>query len=719
MAAMAARRNREAAGEEGSRFADLARRFRSGLPALLLVVGVAVAYVPALRAGFVWDDDFYVTDNPTLRDAAGLGRIWLKTDANPQYYPVTFTTFWLQYRVGGIDPFGYHLLNVLLHAGSALLLWRVLRKLRIPGALLAGWIFGLHPVMVESVAWVTERKNVLSGILFLVSALLFLRFSLGDGEEGRASDRPAGPRRLAALSLALFVLALLAKSVTATLPVALALLIVWKRRRVTREEAVWLGAMLAIGAGMGLLTARLESLQVGARGADWSLTAVQKTLLASRLIVFYLGKLVWPSKLAFFYERWAIDAGNPAAYLFPAAIAAAAAALWRLRRRIGGGPLVAFLYFGIVLFPALGFFRVYPMRYSWAADHFQYLAALGPIALLSAALAVVSANWAAGDRRARTAAAIPVLALLGALTWRQAGDYRDLETLWRRTVEKSPRAFTAHCALAGLLGREGDGEGAARHFELAIEAKPDYADALNSLGTIRAGQRRVTEAIDLYRRALRAAPENAIVHYNLAGALEASGRADEAMAEFETAIRCSPDPSKLGNDVWLALYRRGMLSPPPGRAQRGLARLLAERGRARDAIGHYRLALTEDPSSRESLLEMGRLLTDTGDQEEAAHCFESALRLEPRDPAAHLEMGLVQERRGDLSRALLEYRETIRLDPRSAVAHHNLAVVLLRTGDTAGAWRETLMAKAGGLEARPEFLRELSSRMPRPPTAPP
>ncbi len=525
-------------------------RFRAALPALLLAAALLVAYAPALDAGFVWDDDFYVTANDTLRDLAGLKRIWLETDANPQYYPVTFTTFWLQYRVHGAAPFGYHIVNVLLHAASAVLLWRILRSLRVPGALLAGWIFALHPVMVESVAWVTERKNVLSGVLYLSAALLYLRFSLGDADSGPAGTRPAGTRRLALLSLLLFALALLAKSVTATLPVALCLVVLWKRRRLPREDALWLGAMLAIGVAMGILTAWIEWHQVGAGGAEWTLTLAQKCLLAGRVVAFYLGKLVWPASLSFFYDRWTVDPGDPVQYLFPLAALAVLVTLRLARRRIGDGPLVASLYFIVTLAPVLGFFRVFPMKYSWVADHFQYLAGIGPIALF-AATATLTFRGRAGPRLA-LAAALPLVLVLGVLAWKQAHDYHDIETLWTRTVERTPSAWAAQYALGNLCDERGDVEGAIRHHELALKAKPDYAEAFNNLGAIRAGQRRTAEAIDLYRHAIRAKPELAIAHYNLARSLEAEGRIDETIEALKEAIRRSPDPS--ANLVVIGFY---------------------------------------------------------------------------------------------------------------------------------------------------------------------
>ena len=293
-----------------------------------------------------------------------------------RYYPLVHTVFWVEHRLWGEAPLGYHLLNVLLHFCSALLLARVLRQLELPGAWLAAALFALHPVQVESVAWITELKNTLSGLCCLASALAYLRF-----------DRER-KRLFYLLSLGLFTAGLFAKTVIATMPAALLLLFMWRRKKLRwKEEVAPLAPFFIAGIGLGLLTAWVERTQVILTAASAShLSFMQRCLLPGRALWFYLAKLIWPHPLIFIYPRWEVSGAVWWQFLFPAAALALAAALWRWRRRLGGGPLVALLFFAGTLFPALGFFDVYPFRYSFVADHFQYLACIGPLALAGAGL---------------------------------------------------------------------------------------------------------------------------------------------------------------------------------------------------------------------------------------------------------------------------------------------------------------------------------------------
>ncbi|HUI07690.1 MAG TPA: hypothetical protein VL486_11875 [Verrucomicrobiae bacterium] len=245
---------------------------RCWLLATALVVLVLVAYLPALRGGFLWDDNAYVTENQALRTPNGLGEIWFKPGTTPQYYPLVFTSFWLEYRLWRLQPFGYHLVNVLLHAANAVLLWRVLRRLEIAGAWWAAAIFALHPVMVESVAWVTERKNVLSCLFYLLAALAYFRFRpLTNGSVVRARDWRFYP-----LSLAFFLCALLSKTVTCSLPAVLVLLLWWKGGRIEKRDARALAPLFGLGAALGLMTVWWEERLVGAGGAEWTLSFVQR-----------------------------------------------------------------------------------------------------------------------------------------------------------------------------------------------------------------------------------------------------------------------------------------------------------------------------------------------------------------------------------------------------------------------------------------------------------
>jgi protein O-mannosyl-transferase len=337
---------------------------------LLLLAVILLAYQPVWHAGFVWDDDNYVTKNRTLHDLSGLRQIWFDTKATPQYYPLVYTTFWVEYHVWKLNPLGYHIVNELLHALGAILLWRVLKRLELPGAWLAAAIFALHPVNVESVAWITERKNVLSGVFFFAAAWAYLRFA---GETGSQKRR----RGWWLAGLLLFVCALLSKTAACSLPVVLLLARWWKQKRLEWGDVLPLVPFFVVGLGLGLQTAWLEKHHVGAGGAEWSASFAERWLIAGRALWFYAGKLFWPVNLTFVYPRWQLDVGIWWQWLFPAGALATVATLWFGRKKFGGGPLAAILIFASTLFPILGFLNVYYMRYSFVADHFQYFAEIG------------------------------------------------------------------------------------------------------------------------------------------------------------------------------------------------------------------------------------------------------------------------------------------------------------------------------------------------------
>jgi protein O-mannosyl-transferase len=580
---------------------------------LLLAAATVLAYLPALSAGFVWDDDSHVTDNPTLRSLAGLRRIWTEPGATPQYYPLTHTSFWVEYRLWGPRPFGYHLDNVLLHVINALLVVALLRLLGVPGAWLAGFLFALHPVNVESVAWVSERKNVLSAAFYLAAALAYLRFAPpggGLGERGR--------RRYYLLFLGTFLAALLSKSVTATLPAALLLVPYWKRGRLARRDVTPLSLPLAMGVAAGLVTVWLEAHHVGAVGGSWDLAPAERILVAGRALWFYLGSLAWPVDLAFIYPRWKLDPASARQLLYPVAAVAVLAGLFWERRRIGRGPLVAALFFAGTLVPALGFFNVYPFRFSFVADHFQYLACLGPLALAGAAGAAVVARWP----RPATAVAAVVLSVLGLLSWQRAHAFADEETLWRDTLRRNPGAWMAHLNLGALLDRSGRVDEAYRHYALALQAKPDLAGGWNNLGEAAERLGRPEEALEDFAKALRLDPGNVDATMNRANALFAMGRLDEAAAGYRRVVELRPDHAAAHNNLGALLLAQGDAAGAAVQleaavaAQPGFARAWATLGAAYEALGRpaaaavaYRRAVALEPGNRraaEGLARVGR-----------------------------------------------------------------------------------------------------------------
>ena len=536
---------------------------------IVMVACVIAAFWPTLHAGFIWDDDVYVTNNVTLRSLDGLRRIWLERGAIIQYYPLTFTAFWLEYHVWGLDPLGYHVVNVLLHSANALLVWRLLGRLEVPGAYLAGLIFAVHPMQVESVAWVTERKNVLSGLFYLLALGTYLRAMRLDGTG--PSHRPA--LRLEIVALILFACALLSKTVTMTLPGVIAMLIVWKRDRIERHELVRLSGPLALGLILSLNTAIMEKFYVGAVGKEWDLSFAERLLVAGRALWFYLRKLAWPTDVVFIYPRWTLDAFQWWQWCFPVAAVLVGALLFGWRRSIGSGPFVAAFYYAGTLVPALGFFSVYPMRYSFVANHFAYLAMIGPIALAASAGARFAARVPRAPRESLRVGAMALIFILVVLSNSEARNYRDLPTLWARTIARNPDCSMCYQNLGLALASVGRVPEAIAQFEAALRLKPDNATAHTTLGIALASVGRVPEAIAQFEAALRLKPDYAEAHNNLGFALASVGRVPEAITQYEEALRLKPDlaggrtPKTIARlkDA-LLLQQQGRQSGPSGEA---------------------------------------------------------------------------------------------------------------------------------------------------------
>jgi len=486
-------------------------------------MATVLAYGPAVGNGFIWDDDDYVTDNQTLRTVDGLKHIWLDRGAVPQYYPLTHTTFWIEYQLWGEWPAGYHTVNILLHALAGVLLWRLLLRLDVRGAWLIAAVFALHPVMVESVAWITERKNVLSGVLAIASLIAYRRFKPGgDG------------RRFYALSLLCYACALLSKSVTVTLPPVILLLTWWKSGRITRRDVMPTLPMFAIGLAAGLNTIWMERHVVGAQGEIFDLGLLDRVLVAGRALWFYAGKMVWPHNLTFIYPRWTIDPAAWWQWLYPAAAIAVMIVLFLLRKRIGRGPLTAVLLFAGTLFPALGFFDVYPMRFSFVADHFNYLSSIGVIAIVVSLLVRLPGAPIAGG---------VILIALGAVTWQQTPIYKNHHTLWRDTIVKNDQAVIAYTNLGIARTDAGAYDEAQELLERALDLDPDNRLTLNALGNVHKQAGRLPEAIPFYRRAIEANELFAVPRVNLAAALYQLDPDDgEVEAQLHRAIETIPKP---------------------------------------------------------------------------------------------------------------------------------------------------------------------------------
>lgn len=591
----------------------------------LLFALVLLTYAPAMMAGFIWDDDQYVTDNIHLQTAGGLWRIWFEPGATPQYYPLVFSTFWVECRLWGLNPAGFHVVNILLHALNAVLLFRALSTLQVPGAFFAAALFAVAPVHVESVAWVSERKNVLSGMFYLLAFLAYWRF-VCRGEDGDASH---SARRWQdyVLSLVLFGCALMSKSVTCSLPAAILLVLWWKKGRLTFRTVIAVLPMFAIGIAAGVHTILMEKHHVGAQGLDWEWSLLERCLIATRILWFYAVKLVWPQPLIFIYPKWQIDTSAWWQYAFGVSFVGMVVWLWLARNRLGRGPLVAVLFFAGTLFPALGFIDVYPMRFSFVADHFQYLASVGLISLMAAAAATAAAKLRLTNTWSLLFVSVVLLAF-GRMSLVRCFDYRNAETLWAATLAKNPDCWMAN----------------------------------HNLASIRFQQQRFNEALTLFQNALRheandepSDEERADFHYCLGATLQSLGKPDEATAHFHKAV----ESFRL-----LAASE----TPPSTVTHNNLGILYGILQQHEDSMRHFQLALEIDPTDPEVNQNLGELYYRLKRFEESAACFRQVLEIEPNNAWAHYNLGTVALTVGRRREATDHLREALRIAPDFAAA---------------------------------------------------
>lgn len=587
----------------------------------LLFAATGLAYRPALHGGMIIDDAEHITA-PALQSLAGLWRIWSVVGATHQYFPVLHSALWLEHRIWGDSLLGYHLTNVLLHAISACLLVAIMRRLALPGAWLAGFIFALHPVCVESVAWISEQKNTLSTVLGLGSVLVYLNF-----DETRR-------RKGYCIALALFILSVLSKSPTVTLPAVLLVIFWWKRGRLQwQRDLLPLLPWFVVGVLLVLPAAGMEKKMVAASTADFSMSLLQRGLLAGRVFWFYLGKLLWPANLIFTYPRWTIDSRSAWQYIFPLAAIVLLAFLLILAPR-KRGPLAAFLIFGGTLFPVLGFLNVYWFIISYVGDHLEYLSALAIIALFASGAASIAGRLPDEIRWTALLPTAALLLILGLLTHIQSAQYRDAETLYRATLARNPTSWVAHYNLGDLLNGIPDRqEEVIAEWEAALQYRPDYPEAQNNLACLLASDPdRVPEAIEHFEAAIRCKPDFADAHANLAAVLSNyPDRIPEAIDQFQAALRYDPDSAETHNNFG------NMLMDIPGRLN--------------DAIDQLETAVQIKPDYAEAHWNLSIALSRIPARvPEAIAQLKIALRLDPDlDGGAQLMQHLQQLQRQRMS----------------------------------------------------------------------
>ncbi len=677
-----------------------------GWGSALIVLLTIAAYLPALRGGFVWDDDDHLTRNLAVTSPGGLRLIWTSL-VLPVYYPVTFTAFWLMFRTWGATPMPYHVVTLALHIANAVMLLFVLQRLKIRAAWMIAAIWAVHPVNVESVAWITELKNTLSGAFFFLTLLSYLRFE---------RDPKLG---LFMVSVLCCAAALLSKSSTVILPAVLLLCSWWQRGRVTGVDAVRSAPFFALSLADSLVAigAQVQEKLGEGQSRDWSLAGPQRLIVAGKDVLFYVSKVLWPRHLTFVYPRWTHDVHVLAAWLPLTGAVVLGALVWRWRQTgWGRASLFGTSYFVVALLPVLGFFDQYYYRYSFVADHFQYLASIGLIGLAVSAGATLCQRTGQWGRSLGALAAAAILLMLGVSTWRQAHVYQDLETLWRDTLAKNPSAWLAHNNLGVVLKNRGKVQEAIEHYEQTLRIKPDFVEAHNNLGAALTQVGKLEDAIGHCEQALRIKPNYAEAHNNLGVALKQVGKLQEAIGHYEQALRIKPGYAEAHYNLGAALelagktqeamehYQQALrIKPDFVEAHYNLGDVLVRLGRIQEAIGHYEQALRIKPDYAEAHNNLGAALWQVGRVQEAVEHLEQALRIKPDYAEAHNNLGSALAGLGRVKEAMGHWEEALRIKPDYVEAHYNLGVALEQAGkleDAIGHYEQALRIRPDYAEAQ-------------------
>jgi tetratricopeptide (TPR) repeat protein len=614
----------------------------SWLLGLALFAAAAAAYVPAMRAGFVWDDDYFV--DYTLRGTKASGRL---ARAGDGLYRIWFTTepmdaSWVQWRLWGPEPAGYHVVNILLHALAAVLIWRILRRLGIGCAFAAALIFAVHPLTAASAAWISELKNTLSLALCAAALLCYLRFDDGAGHGWYAS------------ALALFALALTAKTSVVTLPILLLICAWWRRGRIGRGDILRSAAFFLLSIAMGAATIHFQ--QRGAPGEPLGAGAILSRLAAAGWIIwFYIYKALLPVRLCMIYPKWEVSATAVLSWLPLAAVIACFAVLWRFRRSWARAALMGFGWFVVTLLPVLGILAMAFMKFSLVSDHLLYPALPAVVCLAVAGVGRLLGRLGRRGVWISAGAAAAVVITFFVLTWRRAAVFDSHVSLWRDNLEKNPTAWVAHFNLGVAAMGEEKWEEAEGHYRRALRYRPEYFDARMNLGLVLVGRGKPKEAIEQYHKALEIKKDSPALYSNLGLAYAKLGKLDEAVKNYRKALQIEPDMAV---------------------AHRNFALALAWCCELDGAIEHLRQAVRSDPQAAEARRDLKLAIETRHRLDEEIDRLRRRLSYEPDSAKVHFELGLALVKRGRLERAAEHLVVSVRLNSHHVAAAENLAWLL-------------------------------------------
>ncbi|HUO08546.1 MAG TPA: tetratricopeptide repeat protein [Phycisphaerae bacterium] len=642
-------------------------------PFLAIAVITFLFLMPSIRGMYIWDDSQWLTSNPTIPKSDGLVYIWTKPAESPHYYPLVFSTYWLEYRLWGYGSadangifrgIGYHADNLLLHIGSALLIFAILKRLKLPGGELGAWlaavIFGIHPVNVESVAWVAERKNCLCGVFFFAAMYFGLRFFAVTKEEADALD--AGKFRhhgwgwgWYAATLLFFLCAMLSKTVACIFPPALLVLIWWRRGKITLKEIALTLPIFAIAILMSAVTVSNEAATVGAVGPEFHYSLLQRILIAGNALWFYVQKLLVPTPVMQIYPRFPIVAGQPITaswlYIAPILFPLFLIVLFLLRKRITRGPIAAMLFFAGVLFPALGFLNFYTMVFTFVADHYQYLACIGVIVLAVETLLwiirrlpkIIPTEDPVRFQRLTTGLIIGGIVLsFGTLTYGVSNLYTDSVALWVYNADNNPNNFYVwdNIGTERMHQVPPDEEGARTAYLKAIEIAPNDWRAYHQLGLMYLNANNPERAAEYLDKGEALMPE-----------FVRNGRAN--FFEKQDYNYRSRDPRSEESGDWDQVHSRDYL----------LARNYEDHAQWDKAIASYSAGLQKHPDDAQAWFGLGNCYIGKNDFASAVAAYQKAIAQKPTYSMAYVNMGLALRALHRDKEALDALQTARRLDP--------------------------------------------------------
>ncbi len=619
----------------------------------MLLTAVIVSYSPVWWAGYVWDDDVYSTANPRIIGPLGLKEIWTTSAADIS--PLTITTFWLEHALWGLTPLPYHLVNVFLHAACAVVLWQVLRNLRVPGAWLGAALWALHPVQVESVAWVTETKNAESGLFYLLAALFFLRWLRGrDLRGGGGNGWNYG------LTFLFAVLAMASKSSTVILPLELMLGAWWMEGRWQWRNLVAMGPIFLSSIAASALSVWTQGLNLAETINPQAVrTWPERLIMAGDAVGFYLGKLLWPYPLMAIYPPWRPDAGSVFSY-FPLLAVIGLLAIFWLKRDSWARPwFFVFAYFLMALLPVLGLVDNPIFAYSLVFDHFQYLASMGPLALAGTGLVRSSELIRPEKPWLLPGLGVGWLLVLGIVSWQRAWVYQSEKTLWADAVVKDPNNWVGYYNLGTFSEGNWSPDEKLAWFQKSLAINPDYAPAHNNLGLVLEEKGEIDAATAQFEKALNLDSNYAAARYNVGRMLQQKGQVDAAIGQYEKALEIDPNFAAVHSNLGAGFYQKGQLDA---------------------AMIEFRKAVEIDPNYADAHSNLGACLFQAGRMDEAIVEYQKALAIHPTDAGARRNLGLAFFRTGRLDEAIGELQRTLEINPGFADAHTDLGNALLQKG---------------------------------------